>query len=209
MIRASLVLGSLMLLLAALRVALWPAVLPVPWMPDGFLWLVLFLALFGSERQTVLPVVCIGLLKDCLSVTPLGASAVLYAIVYRVVHARRRKIHGRQFGPQLGVALVAASFGAGLYAFALWLGGTGLSAVALVTRGAAIIVPTVLIAPPALRAFLVVFRIAGMITPRGDLELFGARRGPPIRTMFWEGPDSVGAVDLPAIPSAAPRADAA
>ncbi|MGE0433064.1 MAG: hypothetical protein AB7K09_21945 [Planctomycetota bacterium] len=124
--------------------------LPLMLRPDPFLWSVLFLALFTWNRQSCVPVLMLGLLRDAFSITPFGAHAILYVIVFRLIHQRRHGLYRESVPTQMMLALLAALSVQALMVAGLFVTGVRIPLLTAAGSIVAIAIATALAAPVAL-----------------------------------------------------------
>ena len=121
--------------------------LPIWLRPDAFLWSVVFLSLFTWSRQSCMPVIGLGLLQDTFSLTPLGAHAVLYVMIFRLLHKWRHGVYRDSVPTQIGVCLAAALVSQSLMVSGLILTGAKIPLAMAAVSMVLIALPTTLLAP--------------------------------------------------------------
>ncbi len=150
-----------MLLVPAL-LATW-LVPALPWglKFDPFLWPLLFVALFARNRQSPAMALILGLAHDLLSLSPLGAHALVYAIVFRLAHRHREAVYKHAIGTQIAITFAVAVAAHLLHLLGLKLAGGPVTGM-LIFYVAAMALVTAILAPPAYFAIGVCFRYAGI-----------------------------------------------
>lgn len=134
---------------------------PLGLRPDPLLWPVVFLGLYARDRQAVAYVAVLGLVRDLLTLGPLLASPLIYAVVFRLVQQNRHKVFRQAAAVQVAVTAAACTLAFGLEALALVVAGGALLPADAAWFAVAIAVPTAVLAPLAFAGYRVTLHRAG------------------------------------------------